>query len=134
MNRIYRIAEENNIPIVNVKMQKAEALSVTMGGSCIIAIDSRKVRSSADYKVKSVHELGHCITGAFYDETCPVTPRGRLERRANNWAIRTVATRKQVTDLIKNGSTELWQLAEGLGVTEEFMKDILKYYNLWNGD
>ncbi len=134
MEKLYRIAQQSDIPIIHMKMKKAEALSLSMGNRCIIAIDKTKVRSNADYKVKSAHELGHCVTGSFYDENCPVAPRGRMERRANNWAIRTVASRRQLIHALKSGNTELWQLAEHFGVTEEFMVDILKYYNLWNGD
>ncbi|EKC49990.1 hypothetical protein OBE_14355, partial [human gut metagenome] len=37
---------------------------------CIIAIDPHKVKSIADRKEKTVHELGHCMTGAFYDVNC----------------------------------------------------------------
>ena len=35
---------------------------------------------------------------------------------------------------LKKGVTQLWELSEHFGVTEDFMKKALKHYNLWNGD
>lgn len=135
MKKLMKIAQQNDIPIIDMKMNgKAEAISHSFDGFCMIAIDKRKVRSHADYKVKSAHELGHCITNSFYDENCPITPRGRMERRADIWAIRNTVPRKALVKALKDGITELWELAEHFGVTEEFMKRSLKYYNLWNGD
>lgn len=135
MKNLIKIAQKNDIPIIDMNMYGGEeAMSQNLNGFCIIAIDSRKVKSHADYKVKSAHELGHCITNSFYDEDCPIAPRGRMERRADVWAIRNTVPRKSLIIALKSGITELWELAEHFGVTEEFMKNALKYYNLWNGD
>lgn len=49
-------------------MQTAEAFSVPIGGTCAIALDPRKIRSSADEAVKLSHELGHCVYGGFYNQ------------------------------------------------------------------
>lgn len=135
MNRLLRIAGENDIPIVDMRLKgKEEALSESCGGRCIIAIDRRKVKSRRDYKVKAAHELGHCITGSFYDASCPVVPRGRCERRAEKWAVRNTVSPSELKASLKGGMTEVWELAEHFGVTEEFMIKALKYYGMWNGD
>ncbi|MBP3921370.1 MAG: ImmA/IrrE family metallo-endopeptidase [Ruminiclostridium sp.] len=135
MDKLMKIAQREDIPIIDMElMGKEEALSHSINGLCIIAIDRKKVRSHADYKVKSAHELGHCVTDSFYDENCPVTTRGRMERRADVWAIRNTVPRKALIKALKNSVTELWELSEHFGITEDFMKKALKYYNLWNGD
>ncbi len=112
---------------------KEEALSHSFDGMCIIAIDSKKVKSRADYKVKYAHELGHCITGAFYNESCPVVPRGRCERRATLWAIHNIIPRNDLLKAMKSGLTEIWELAEHFGVTEKFMIEALRIYGYYNG-
>lgn len=134
MKHLLQIASDNDIPIVDMKMNGAEeAMSQSLGGRCIIAIDDRKVKSRADYKVKSAHELGHCITGSFYDERYPVIPRGRLEQRADIWAILNTIPRRPLMKALRQGMTEVWQLAEHFNVTEEFIVKALRYYDLWNG-
>lgn len=135
MKNLMKIAQKNDIPIIDMRMYgNEEAMSHSINGFSIIAIDHHKVKSHADYKVKSAHELGHCITNSFYDKDCPVVPRGRIERRADIWAIRNTVPRRVVVKLFKSGVNELWELAEYFGVTEEFMKTALKYYDLWNGN
>ena len=113
---------------------KQGAMSQFTDGMCIIAIDPHKVKSIADRKEKTVHELGHCMTGAFYDASCPVIPRGRCERRATAWAVTHTFTRRTLIKAIRSGLTELWQLADYFNVTEHFMKDALTYYELYNGE
>ncbi len=135
MDRLIKIAVKNDIPIVDMRLNGGEeALSESCDGRCIIAIDGRKVKSSGDYKVKTAHELGHCITGSFYDAECPVIPRGRCELRAEKWAVRNTVSSRALRKALREGMTEVWQLAEHFGVTEEFMVKVLKYYGLWNGD
>ena len=87
MEQLIKTAQDNDILIVDMRMKgKQGAMSQCTDGMCIIAIDPHKVKSIADRKEKTVHELGHCMTGAFYDASCPVIPRGRCERRATAWA------------------------------------------------
>ena len=74
------------------------------------------------------------MTGAFYDETCPVIPRGRCEHRATVWAICNTFSRQKIIKTIRSGLTELWQLAEHFDVTEHFMKEALIYYGLYSGE
>lgn len=135
MKALLKIADEHNIPIVDMKLNgKEEAISESENGYCIIAIDPRKVKSHADLKVKSAHELGHCITDSFYDADCPIVPRGRIERRADIWAIQNTVPYKLLLEALKDGDTEVWQLAERFTVTEQFMVKVLDFYGMWNGD
>lgn len=135
MNRLLKIAHDHDIPIVDMRLHgKEEALSENCDGYCIIAIDRKKVKNLKDYKVKTAHELGHCITDSFYDASCPVIPRGRCERRAEKWAVRNTVSPRELKEALKEGMTEVWQLSEHFGVTEEFMIKALKYYGFWNGE
>ena len=133
MERMLKIAKENDILIVDMHMNGKEgAMSQSIDGMCIVAIDPHKIVSAADRKEKTAHELGHCMTGSFYDESCPVVPSGRCERRASNWAIRNTISRRSIISALKSGLTELWQLAEHFDVTEHFMIDALMYYGLYS--
>ena len=125
MEQLIKTAQDNDILIVDMRMKgKQGAMSQCTDGMCIIAIDPHKVKSIADRKEKTVHELGHCMTGAFYDASCPVIPRGRCERRATAWAVTHTFTRRTLIKAIRSGLTELWQLADYFNVTEHFMKEM----------
>lgn len=62
---LFLYAWAHHIDVDYFPMQTAEAFSVPIGGTCAIALDPRKIRSSADEAVKLSHELGHCVYGGF---------------------------------------------------------------------
>lgn len=135
MEQLIKTAQDNDILIVDMRMNGRQgAMSQCTDGMCIIAIDPHKVKSIADRKEKTVHELGHCMTGAFYDASCPVIPRGRCEHRATAWSVCYTFSRQTIVKAIRSGLTEIWQLADYFNVTEHFMKDALKYYKLYSGE
>ena len=74
------------------------------------------------------HELGHCITGSFYNIHTAVDCRQRHENRADKWAIHTLIPVDALDDAIAHGCTEIWDLAEHFGVTEDFMRKAVCYY------
>lgn len=133
-NDLLTIADKNDILICDIRLKGCEAASVDDNGDRIIVVDSQQVKSDNDKLTKTAHELGHCMMYAFYDEHCPVVPRGRCERRATKWAVQNVVTKKDLLTALHEGYTEVWELSDYFGVTDEFMIDILKYYKMWNGD
>ena len=133
LERMMKIAKENDILIVDMHMNGKEgAMSQSIDGMCIVAIDPHKIASAADRKEKTAHELGHCMTGSFYDENCPVVPRGRCERRAVVWSVRNTVSKRAIMNALHSGLTEVWQLAEHFEVTEHVMIDALVYYGLYS--
>ena len=72
---LFLYAWAHHIDVDYFPMQTAEAFSVPIGGTCAIALDPRKIRSSADEAVKLSHELGHCVYGGFYNQYTPLDVR-----------------------------------------------------------
>jgi len=97
-------------------------------GSCYIAIDPYKLRSTQEEKEKLAHELGHCLTGSFYSIYTAVDCRQRHENRADKWAIKKLIPADELEEVAANGCTEIWELAEHFGVTELFMRKAVSYY------
>lgn len=129
LQEIYRIAEQKNIVVDRFALSCREALSVMdEDGSCYIAIDPAKISSEADERTKISHELGHCITGAFYNEYSSYDCRQRHENKANKWAVRHLIPVDDLDDAVADGCTEIWELAERFGVTEQFMQKAVCYY------
>lgn len=126
---LYNYASEQHIPVDAFPLGKMEALSLLDNdGDCHIAIDPFQVRGTADEKTKLAHELGHCMTGSFYNIDSPCDVRARHENRADKWEIRALISREALEDAVKNGHIELWDLAEEFGVTEELMRKAISWY------
>ena len=129
LQEIYRIAEKENILVDRFALRKREALSVlTEDGNCYIAIDPEKIASEADERTKISHELGHCITGAFYNQHSNFDCRQRHENKADKWAVKKLIPVDDLDNAVADGCTELWELAERFGVTEQFMRKAVCYY------
>ena len=91
---------------------------------------SRRITSAADEKTKLAHELGHCITGAFYSIDFPFDIRQRHENRADKWAIKRLVPEKELEKAVADGYTEIWALADFFGVTEYEIRKAIKLAGL----
>lgn len=73
------------------------------------------------------HELGHCVTGAFYPVDAPLLDRRRAERKAEIWAIKKLVPVDELERALKV-CQYYCDLAEYFGVTEEFIRKACQYY------
>lgn len=130
---LYRIADNNNIVVDSFELGKREAISVMdTDGSCFVAINPFKLQSAQDETMKLAHEMGHCMTGAFYNAYSNLDIRQKHENRADKWAIKQLISEEELNDAIAEGNTEIWQLAEYFDVTETFMRKAVCWYKHGN--
>ena len=130
---LYQEAELNNIPVDHFPMRKREALSIMdLDGQCCIALNPAALRGESDERSKLAHELGHCMTGSFYNQYAAVDCRQRHENRADKWAIRRTVTETELDEAVAAGYTELWQLADYFGISEEMMRKAVCLYTYGN--
>ena len=75
-------------------------------------------------------EIGHFYTstGNILDQTKVINLK--QEYIARGWAYKRVIPPGVITDGFKQGHTELWSLAEYLGVTPEFLEEAIIYYKV----
>ena len=129
LRELYQIAETEHIPVDHFRLRKREALSIMdEDGECYIAIDPHRLTGETDERIKLAHELGHCLTGAFYNRYSNYDCRQRHENTADKWAIRELIPQDDLDDAIASGCTTLYTLAEHFGVTEAFIKKAVCYY------
>ena len=124
---LYDLAEQNDIIIINGKLNKAPAISICDNGDCAIIIDDKQIESQSDEVTKLAHELGHCETGAFYDENTLET-RSRCEYKADKWAIQKLMPKEEVQKAFEQGYVEVWQLAEYFNVNEDLVRKAMWIY------
>ena len=129
MQEIYRITKQKNITVDRFALNKREALSVMdEDGDCFIAIDPGKILNETEERTKLTHEIGHCATGAFYNQFSNYDCRQRQENKADKWAVKYLIPVDDLDTAVANGCTEIWELAEHFGVTEQFMQKAVCYY------
>lgn len=126
---LYNLAQQENIEVIQHPMKENGSMSIMLdNGSCYIGIDESIQDNGAQERVHLGHELGHCITGSFYNIYAAIDCRQRHENRADKWAIANLVPIVDLDEAVAEGCCEIWELAEHFGVTEEFMKKAVCYY------
>ena len=126
---LYRLAEQEDIPVDCFELRKREALSIMDGdGSCHIAINPLFLTDSVDEKIKLAHELGHCMTGSFYSLHAALDVRKKHENRADKWAIQRLVPKEELDAAVEAGYADAWTLADYFGVSVEFMRKAMCWY------
>lgn len=126
---LYDFAQQNNIRVRSFSLPEFGSLSVqTKSGHCFVGIDEEIQDGNILERVHLGHELGHCITGSFYSIHTTVDSRQRHENKADKWAVKHLIPVEDLGAAVANGYTEIWELAELFGVTEQFMRKAVCYY------
>ena len=130
---MYDVAEENNIPIIPFPLKETGSISIQdEDKACYIGLDERTINTESGQKVHLAHELGHCVTGSFYNRYSPLDIKQKHEYRANKWAVKQLISGEELHEAMAEGYTEIWSLAEYFNVTEDFMKMVVCWYTYGN--
>jgi len=133
LSTLYEIAEQQNIPVYHFPLQKVGSVSVMdAAGQCSIGLDLPHRRSRNELRVRLAHELGHCVTGSFYNRYSRADVRRLHENRADKYAVRVLISEAALNEAFAQGCTEPWALAERFGVDEAFLKKAVCLYTHGN--
>lgn len=125
---LYREAECSDITVDRFALPGTRSLSLMdEDGSCHIGMDHHLPNGSGELSAL-VHELGHCKTGAFYNQYSSLCCIHQQEARAWRWAVQRVLPRNELNNAIQSGLTEVWQLAEHFGVEESLVRYAFSLY------
>jgi Zn-dependent peptidase ImmA (M78 family) len=124
---LYQIAERKGIEVYSHKMEGGSS-SVMVCGECCIAIDPCAFENSDIERVHLAHELGHCVTGSFYNPYSKLDIREKHERRANAWAFKQIVPLDEIRKCFKQGLTEPWQMEDVFDVPAWFIRQAMDYY------
>lgn len=126
---LYDLARKANIEVLEYPLQENGSMSLmTEQGACFIGMDATVLDGGVQERVHLSHELGHCMTGSFYNIHTAIDCRQRHENRADKWAIRKLIPVDALDEAVAEGCTELWELAARFGVTEELMRKAVCLY------
>ncbi len=124
-------AEEQGVEICDVPFRDSISMAFPEGW---IAIDAAKIETVMKLREIIAHELGHCMTGAFYNIYSKFDIRSKHEQTASRWAYRRLVPPDKLVDAVSNGMADTWELAEHFGVSCDFMSEALNYYRNISGE
>ena len=126
---LYALAQQQNIPVYQFPLPGTGSMSLMdEQGRCFSGMDAGVRDDGPQERVHLGHELGHCVTGSFYNRYAAVDCRQRHENQANKWAIQTLIPVDDLDQAVAEGCTEIWELAERFGVTEDFVRKAVCLY------
>ena len=125
---IYQEAEEAGVQVHFLQFEEQAAVSVPGH----IGLDLSKLQTAEAETTAAIHELAHCQTGSFYNAYSPIDCRKKNENIADHFAIQHYISENDINIAKDRGHTELWDLADYFGVTEEFMKKAVCWYTHGN--
>lgn len=126
LNKLYTIADKNKISVYHYPLYPLKSVSVPN----YIGIDADAIHTTADEKEVLAHELGHQMRNAFYSVSTPLRTKEQVEERATRWAVLTLIPAEELKKAIKNGCTEVYQLAEYFEVSDKFMTEAIRIHKL----
>ena len=130
---LYRRAEQLHIPVYHFPLPRTGSLScMDETGRCAIGLDLPHRRTRTELRVRLAHELGHCVTGSFYNRHSPFDLRRLHENRADKYAVRTLIPESALGEAVAQGHTDPWDLADYFGVDEAFLRKALCLYTHGN--
>lgn len=128
LNELYDLAQNENIDVYCLDLSATKSLSVCRNGKTAIAIDPFTLIDSSEEAVLLAHELGHCVTGSFYNRYSEFDVIAKHEHRADKWAIKKLIPEDELNAAFKHGIVEPWDLAEYFNVTEDFIIKAVEFY------
>lgn len=132
VHELYQVAAESDIPVLLLDLPENGSMCIETARRHYIGLDPSVLEEEASQTVHLAHELGHCITGSFYNRWAARDVRQRHENRADKWAIQKVVPVDALDQAIADGHTTIWELAEHFNVTEVFMQKAVCWYTHGN--
>lgn len=127
LNKLYDIANKENIPIINFKM-KNKAIIAKVDNQYYIGLNYPKITTSREEKEVFAEELGHYYYDAFYTSSSDINTIRQKEYKANKWKCTVLVSVNDFKQAFKNGFCSLYDIAEYLNLSEETVQFAYKYY------
>lgn len=128
INELFSLANQAGVAVEYGRLPLNESMSIYGGDGDFILMDYSLLSSSSNELAHLAHELGHCMTGSFYNPYSKLDIRGKHEYRANKWAYQQLLPYDDLMIAVSNGYTEVWEIAEYFELPEEFTAKAMLYY------
>ena len=128
LQKLYDLAAQHNIGVYFYDLADAEAATVKEGPFCAIALNPRYNRTARSELEHLSHEMGHVETGTLHSSAASSEYILRSEYRCTAWVVKHLVPIDELLEVVDHGYTEVWELAEYFGVSEDCILDAVKIY------
>lgn len=97
-----------------------------------IFLDKRRLKTAPEEKSALLHESGHYATGTTHEVCSPFDLVEKHEYKADKWAVERALSVEELDEAVANGHTDIWDLADYFGLTEDLMKKAVCWYTYGN--
>ena len=129
---LYDKLNEMGVRFYHWSIGEEQATTIEIGESYGVFLDFGSIHSTAEELVLVAHEGGHICTGTTHTVYSPYDLIERHENRADRWAIQHLIPKDMLEAAVASGFTQPWELAEYFGVTEDFIRKAVCYYENGN--
>lgn len=129
LNKLYDIAEKENIDIIDFKM-KNKAIIGCLDNNYTIGLNYSIIDNSSEEKTILAEELGHYYCNALYNSNYSDIEINKREFRATKWAFKMLVPFSKLQELINKGYKYYYEFAEELGITEDLVEKAYNYYKV----
>ena len=134
MNDLFSTAQAAGVTVEYCGLPLTESISVQDAKGDFVLLDYSLITAGAQERTHLAHELGHCLTGSFYDRTTGMDVRQRHENRADKWAIEHLVPQDALEKAVRHGYREVWELADLFDVGQDLMQKAVCWYRHHNLD
>lgn len=124
---MYKIAENENIDILNYKWTNTKARIFEIDNNYYIGLDNNQINSNIEEKEILAEELGHYYCNALYYLDSDKTLRDKCENRAMKWAYSVLIPLQKLKEKIIQGFN-LYDLADYFDVDIKYIIDCISFY------
>lgn len=124
---LLEITENYKVKIVSFPLPLTQSLSIETQCGCVIGMDNSAHMTSAEENVHLGHEIGHCLYGGFYSKNTAFDIIERHEVRADKWYILRAIPKSTLYALLRQ-NYDIWEIAEMLNTTEDYVRRAYYYY------
>lgn len=93
-----------------------------------IFLDKSRLKTKSEEKSALLHEGGHYATGATHEVSSPFDLVEKHEYKANKWAVERALSVEELDEAVAEGHTDIWDLADYFGLTEDLMRKAVCWY------
>lgn len=124
---MYKLAENENIDILNYKWSNSKAKIFEIDNNYYIGLDKHKIKNSIEEKEVLAEELGHYYCDALYYINSDKVQKNKCEHRAMKWAYSVLVPFNKLKEKIAQGFN-LYDLSDYFNVDSNYMYDCINFY------
>ncbi len=128
LEKLYDIAKKEKIKIYDWYIEDCNGIYLNYEKINAIALNYDEFGTYIDEKCTLAEELGHYYYDATYSLYSDSNTISKQEYKAKKYSYNILVPIEKLKEAIKNGITEISQLAEYFDVTYKFMKNAIEFY------